>query len=282
VVVMDRILTEKYEKLKVILEDMAQVVVAMSGGVDSVMLAKVAADILGDKALAVTADSPSLPRRDLRETVELAQQFGIRHEVIKTDEVKDPRYAANPVDRCYYCKDTLFDQLELISKHFQAKWVCFGENLDDLSDHRPGGRAALEHSVRAPLKEAGFTKEEIRQLAHYLGLPIWDKPASACLASRFPYGVQITPEKLAQVEQAEDFLFELGIRQSRVRHHGEIARIEVETNEMYKILEQATRIDARFKQLGYTYVTLDLAGYRRGRLNEATKLVQPLDIKISG
>jgi uncharacterized protein len=278
----DKILGEKYKRLKDIIAEMGQVIVAMSGGVDSVLLAKVAADTLGDHALAVTADSPSLPRRDVRETIELASKFGILHQVIKTDEVKDSRYAANPVDRCYYCKDTLFDQLDLISNHFQANWVCFGENLDDLSDQRPGSQAALEHHVRAPLKEAGLTKEEIRQLAHYLQLPVWDKPASACLASRFPYGTQITPEKLAQVELAEDFLFELEIRQCRVRHHGEIARIEVETGDMDKVLDQASKIYTRFHQLGYTYVTLDLAGYRRGSLNEAHNLREPQNIKISG
>ncbi|MCL5997297.1 MAG: ATP-dependent sacrificial sulfur transferase LarE [Chloroflexi bacterium] len=259
----------RYERLQDILAKLGDLIVGMSGGVDSVLLARVAHDVLGERALAVTADSPSLPRRELREAVELARTIGVRHQVIQTQEVNDPRYAANPSNRCYFCKTELFTQLDALAEQLGFHWLAYGENQDDSGDHRPGAQAAGEHRVRAPLKEAGLTKADIRALAQHLGLPIWDKPAFACLGSRFPYGTQITPEKLAQVEAAEDVLWEHGFRQFRVRHHGEVARIEVDPADMARLLELAPEIVERFRrEARFAYVAMDLAGYRRGSMNE--------------
>ena len=264
-------LQDKYARLTAILREMGDVIIGMSGGVDSVLLSKVAHEALGEKALAVTADSPSLPRRELAEAQSLAQLAGIRHLVIKTQEVFDPRYAANPNNRCYFCKSELFTNLDALAAQMGFHWIAYGENQDDLGDHRPGAVAAGEHNVRAPLKEAGMTKADIRALAQQLGLPVWDKPAFACLGSRFPYGTQITPEKLAQVEAAEDILWQLGFRQYRVRYHGEVARIEVDKAGMTKLVELGDVVAARFKrEAGFAYVAMDLAGYRRGSMNETT------------
>jgi uncharacterized protein len=258
----------KYENLQNIFREMGSALIAMSGGVDSVVMAKVACEVLGDRALAVTADSPSLPRRELDTTVELAREFNIPHRVIQTNEFQDQRYVANPANRCYFCKDELFNQLDSLLAQGDFDWVCYGENLDDRGDYRPGGMAAQEHRVRAPLKEARFDKSDVRELARFFGLPIWDKPASACLASRIPYGQEVTIQKLAQVEDAENYLSELGFRQFRVRHHGEIARIEIDPEQMVKLLEYASQVNARLKELGFRYVAMDLTGYRRGSLNE--------------
>lgn len=272
-------LAEKYTYLRAILAEMGSVVIGMSGGVDSVLLSRVAQEVLGERALAVTADSPSLPRRELREANHLAELAGIRHLIIKTEEVADPRYAANPNNRCYFCKTELFTNLDQLAAEHDIRWVAYGENIDDLGDHRPGAQAASEHNVRAPLKEAGLTKADIRALAQYYGLPVWNKPAFACLGSRFPYGTAITPEKLAQVEAAEEVLWELGFRQYRVRHHDEIARIEVDPNDMPRLLEHAETIVARCRaEAGFRHITLDLAGYRRGSMNESFTATIPLQV----
>lgn len=278
---LDPRLHQKYQTLRAILAEMGDLIIGMSGGVDSVLLAKVAHDVLGARALAVTADSPSLPRRELAEAEMLARQIGIRHLVIKTEELNDPRYAANPTNRCYFCKSELFTRLEQLAAELGFRWLVYGENQDDQGDHRPGSRAAGEHNVRAPLKEAEFTKVDIRRLAEHLGLPVWDKPAFACLGSRFPYGDEITPERLAQVEAAEDLLWSLGFEQFRVRHHTEIARIEVPPEQMGKLLALADRVVAAFQELGYTYVTMDLAGYQQGGLNKGLAAVIPVDDLIA-
>jgi pyridinium-3,5-biscarboxylic acid mononucleotide sulfurtransferase len=269
-------LDQKYRRLSAIFTEMGSAIVAMSGGVDSVLLAKVAFDSLGELALAVTADSPSLPRRELRQAGELARQIGIRHELVKTDEINDPRYAANPLDRCYFCKDETFHVIDTLAEQLGYRWVCYGENIDDQGDHRPGATAAQEHHVRAPLKEAGLHKQEIRTLARHFDLPVWDKPASACLASRFPYGSPITLEKLSQVEAAEDVLLELGFRQFRVRHHGDVARIEVEPGDMLRLLELSAPVVERLRKIGFTHVAMDLSGYRRGSMNEGLITIESL------
>ncbi len=259
---------EKYNSLKKLVLGLEEVVVAFSAGVDSTLLAKVCFDLLGDRAMAVTANSPTMPRRDLLETLELAKLIGIRHEIIKTDEINNPDYIKNDRNRCYYCKNDLCDQLDFIKAKTNAKWVLFGENLDDLSDYRPGSQAATEHGVRAPLKEAGLSKAEIRVLARHLELPTWNKHASACLASRIPYGEAVSIDKLSQIEHAENFLWELGYRGMRVRHHGEIARIEVQPENMPGIIGDADLITKALQEIGFRYITLDLSGYRRGSLNE--------------
>lgn len=270
-------LNEKLDRLKDILAEMGSLVLGVSGGVDSVFLAVIANEVLGARALAVTADSPSMPRRELSEAQRLADVFGFHHRLIQTQEMSLQTYASNPVNRCYFCKNELFDQLVQIARDGDYRWVCYGENLDDRTDHRPGGISAREHMVRAPLKEAGFSKADIRAVAYEIGLPIWDKPAMACLSSRIPYGSTITAEKLAQVENAEDYLADLGFRQCRVRHHGEIARIEVESDDMHHLLMAGKQVNDYLKTLGFTYITVDLAGYRRGSLNEGQQMIN-LDI----
>ncbi len=267
---LDPVLKEKYQTLQKMIAEMGDLIVGMSGGVDSVLLAKVAYDVLGERALAVTANSPSLPRRELKEAETLAGKIGIQHLNIKTEELDDPLYAANPNNRCYYCKRELFIRLGQLAKERGFRWLAYGENYDDQGDHRPGSRAADEYQVRAPLREAAFTKADIRQLADFLSLLVWDKPAFACLGSRFPYGTKITKERLAQVEAAEDILWSLGFEQFRVRHHGDTARIEVLPEQMTKLLSLADRIVSEFKQLGYTYIAMDLAGYQRGSMNKGS------------
>lgn len=266
---------EKEHCLRVILKEMGSVVIGFSGGVDSTLLGVVANQVLGNKALCVIGDSESLLDSEFEEAQELARSFGLNYRVIKTRELSDPNYARNPENRCFFCKNELFGLLSEIASGEGFRFVADGSNRDDLGDHRPGMEAASKYSVRHPLQEAGFTKDDIRELAKRLGLPNWDKPALACLASRFPYGTNITAQKLAMVACAEEALKALGFRGFRVRHHeagsDTIARIEIAQTDFRRILDPETRarIDKEIRAAGYHYVTLDLQGYRRGRLNES-------------
>ncbi len=261
----------KHHFLQKLLRGLERVIVAYSGGADSAFLLRAAVETLGpEKVLAVIGDSPSYPSREGQEALRLAEEMGVPTRVIQTGEMQDPLYAANPGNRCYYCKHALFSQILSIAEAEGYGAVLDGNNADDTGDLRPGLQAARELGVRSPLLEAGLTKAEVRELSRAYGLPTWNKPASACLSSRIPYGTPITPETLHRIEQAEDILRDLNFGQVRVRHHGTLARIEVSPDEIARLMDERVRalVTERLRTLGYRYVTVDLQGYRTGSLNE--------------
>ncbi len=268
-------LAGKRDRLLEVLRELGSAAVAFSGGIDSTVVAQAAQLALGDRAIAVTADSPSVPRAEIEDACRLAQRIGIRHRVIPTSEFTDADYVRNDGSRCYYCKSELYSRIETLLPELSVSVICSGANLDDAGDYRPGLKAAAEHRVRHPLQEAGFTKSDVRALALAWNLPTWDKPASPCLSSRLAPGVEVTPERTARIEAAEVYLHSLGYRECRVRlHEGELARIEVPSDELLRLLEPALHREVvkRLKELGFRYVTLDLEGFRSGNMNQLISL----------
>lgn len=267
-------LEKKLSKLKNILSQYKTVLIAFSGGLDSTFLLKIAKSVLEDKVLAVTADSLTYPKKELEEAKKNSQKIGVKHLIIKTSELKNKNFIKNPHNRCYFCKKELFSKLNTIAKKNKIKYVLDGSNFDDLSDFRPGSIAKKEFKIRSPLQEAGLGKNEIRILSKKYGLKTWSKPNLACLASRFPYGSSINVRDLAKIDKAEEFLRSLGFSQVRVRHYDNFCRVELEKKEIKRLINTclADKVVAKFKKLGYTYITVDLQGYRVGSMNEVARL----------
>jgi uncharacterized protein len=267
-------LEQKLEQLRALFAEMDRAIIAYSGGIDSTLVAKVAWDVLGDRALAVTAVSPSLLPEDLQEACIQAQEIGIAHELVETHELENPNYTANPINRCYFCKSELHDTLKPLALERGYPYVVDGVNADDLTDYRPGIQAAKERGARSPLAEVGISKLEVREIAKHLGLSCWDKPAQPCLSSRFPYGETITIAKLQRVGRAEAYLRKLGLKTLRVRSEGDTARIELPPEQIkeFVLTIDLPQLVAQFQALGFLYVTLDLEGFRSGKLNQVLQI----------
>lgn len=267
---MDKALLDKYGRLKDYLASLGSVAVAFSSGVDSTFLLYAAKEALGDHAIAVTASSCSFPERELKEAKEYCKKMGIRHFVIKSEELEIEGFSHNPKNRCYLCKHELFEKIGALAKEQGINEIAEGSNLDDNGDYRPGLQAVAELGVKSPLRHIGFTKQEIRELSQYLNIPTWNKQSFACLSSRFPYGDLINEKKLKMVDRAEQLLLDMGFHQLRVRIHGDVARIELLPDEFPKFMEEKTRLSVykKFKEYGFSYVTLDVLGYRMGSMNE--------------
>ncbi|MBG1263570.1 ATP-dependent sacrificial sulfur transferase LarE [Nostoc sp. BAE] len=274
-------LIEKFEQLKALFQEMEQALIAYSGGVDSTLVAKIAFDALGDRALAVTAVSPSLLPEELEDAKIQAATIGIPHKIVQTHEMENPNYTSNPVNRCYFCKSELHDTLKPLALELGYPYVVDGVNADDLHDYRPGIQAAKERGARSPLAEVGVTKVEVRQLSQQLGLPWWDKPAQPCLSSRFPYGEEITVAKLQRVGRGEIFLRKLGWQNLRVRSEGDTARIELASEQIkeFVLTTDLQKVVSAFQDFGFLYVTLDLEGYRSGKLNQVLNR-EALSVKV--
>lgn len=269
---------DKLQQLQTLFVQMERALIAYSGGIDSTLVAKVAFDVLGDKALAITANSPSLLPEDFEDAQVQAADMGIPHRVIATHEMDNPNYTTNPVNRCYFCKSELYDTLKPLAAELSYAYVVDGVNADDLQDYRPGIQAAKERGTRSPLAEVGITKLEVREISKFLGLPWWDKPAQPCLSSRFPYGEEITVEKLRRVGQAERYLRNLGWSTLRVRSQGDTARIELPAADIQRFTQQTElpHLVSAFKTYGFIYVTLDLEGFVSGKLNQELPLVSSM------